>query len=102
MTQALKVAALALNYPMVKGISITCIDTHSLRCGGANALALAGYSNTPMQKMERWHGAMFKEYTWEELACFSTGMSKDMKQKFNFVNIAGSSFVNITNNILAQ
>jgi hypothetical protein len=30
MTRALKVAALALNYPTVKGIPIACIDTHSL------------------------------------------------------------------------
>jgi hypothetical protein len=52
--------------------------------------------------MGRWRSTTFKEYTREELACFSTRMSKDMKQKFNFVNIAGSSFVDATDNILAQ
>ncbi len=46
MTLALKVAALALNYPVVKGIPIKHINTHSLQNDGANALALAGYRNT--------------------------------------------------------
>jgi len=38
------------------------VDTHSLRSGGANALALAGYTETQIQKMGRWKGATFKEY----------------------------------------
>ena len=42
---ALKVAAAALDYPNSRGIPIDCIDTHSLRIGGANALSLAGYSD---------------------------------------------------------
>ncbi len=47
--------------------------------------------DTQIQKMGQWHGAIFEEYIQEELACYSTGMSKDMKQKFNFVNIAGNA-----------
>jgi hypothetical protein len=101
-TLALKTAALALNYPEFKGIPIARIDTHSLRSGGANTLALTGYSDTQIQKMGRWKGATFKEYIHKELACFSTGMSKDMKRNFNFANIAGSSFVDATDTILAQ
>jgi hypothetical protein len=102
MTRALKVAVLALDYPEMKGIPINCINTHSLRSRGANALALAGHSNKQIQKMGRWKGATFKEYICEELTCFSTGMSKDIKRKFNFVNIVGSSFVDVTDTILAQ
>jgi hypothetical protein len=37
----------------------------------------------------------------EELACFSTGMSTDMKQKFNFVNIAGNVFYDVTELLVA-
>ena len=58
-------------------------------------MALAGYSDTQIQKMGRWRGATFKEYIWEELACYATGMSNDMKRKFNFVNFAGNAFTEI-------
>ena len=94
-SRALKSAAAELQYPTSKGIPIERINTHSLRSGGANALALAGYSDTQIQKMGQWRGATFKEYIREELACYATGMSKDMKQKFNFVNIAGNAFTEI-------
>ncbi len=93
---ALKLAATALKYPILKGIPIEWINTHSLRSGGANALALSGYSDTQIQKMGCWHGATFKEYVRNELACFSTGMPRDMKQKFGFVNVSGNAFSDIT------
>jgi hypothetical protein len=51
---ALKQAATALEYPLVKGIPIERINKHSLRSGGTNALALSGYSDTQIQKMGRW------------------------------------------------
>ncbi len=47
--------------------------------------------------MGRWRGATFKEYVRNELACFSTGMSSDMKKQFGFVNVSGSAFSDITN-----
>jgi hypothetical protein len=67
-----------------------------LRSGGANALALAGYSDTQIQKMGRWRGATFKEYVQNKLASFSSGMSRDMKTKFGFVNVSGNMFSDIT------
>jgi len=94
-SRALKSAATELQYPTNKGIPITRINTHSLRSGGANALALAGYSDTQIQKMGRWRGATFKEYIQEKLACYAQNMSRDMKRKFNFVNIAGNAFTDI-------
>jgi hypothetical protein len=45
--------------------------------------------------MGRWRGGTFKEYIREELACYAQGMSRDMKRKFNFVNIAGNAFTEI-------
>jgi hypothetical protein len=71
-SKALKLAAGVLEYPILKGIPIERINTHSLRSGGANALSLSGYSDTEIQKMGRWRGATFKEYVRNELACFST------------------------------
>ncbi len=95
-SKALQAAATVLEYPTTKGIPIDRIDTHSLRSGSANALSLSGYSDTQIQKM----GATFKEYIQEELACFSEGMSKSMKTKFDFVNIAGNAFNTITDGLI--
>jgi hypothetical protein len=44
--------------------------------------------------MGRWRGDTFKEYVRNELACFSSGISRDMKQ---FVNVSGNAFSDITN-----
>ena len=93
---AIKLAGAVLDYPSRKGIPIERIDTHSLRSGGANALALNGYSDREIQKMGRWRSNTFKEYIREELACFSAGMSTNMKRKFNFVNIAGGVYHDVT------
>ena len=95
-TVALKQAATIPDYPLAKGIPIERIDTHSLRSRGANALSLAGFSDTAIQKMGRWRGATFKEYVREELASFSEGMSIKMKQKFHFVNVAGNAMYDIS------
>ena len=97
---ALKLAAYALGYP-ARGFPIDRIDTHSLRSGGANALSLAGYSDTQIQKMGRWKGATFKEYIREELHVFSEGMSRNMKHTFRFVNISGGVYHDVTNDTIA-
>ena len=97
---ALKMAAQVLAYPS-RGFPIDRIDTHSLRSGGANALSLAGYTDRQIQKMGRWKGATFKEYIREELHVFSQGMSHDMKHKFQFVNISGGVFHDVTEEMVA-
>ncbi len=101
-SKGLKMAATLLHYPSSRGIPIKQIGTHSLRSGGANALALSGYSDTQIQKMGRWKGATFKEYIREELACYSTGMSSHMKQKFKFVNISGNAYNDVTGRCLEE
>ncbi len=92
----LKLVVGLLNYPMHKGIPVECINTHLLQGGGANVLTLSGYSETVIQKMGRWKGATFKEYIREELANYTDGMSTAMEIKFNFMNIAGYAFRDIS------
>jgi hypothetical protein len=46
--------------------------------------------------MGRWKGTTFKEYIREELHVFLKGMSRDMKRKFQFVNISGGVFHEVT------
>ena len=70
--------------------------------GGANALALSGYSDTQIQKMGRWGGATFNEYIREEMYSYSIGMSKKMKHKFGFVIIAAGAFVDITDTVVVM
>ena len=101
MSRALKIAAACLDYHGRKGIPVDRVDTHSLRGGGANALALSGYSDMQIQKMGRWRGDTFKEYIRENLACFATGMSSAMRTKFNFMNVEGGSTVPVTSAVLA-
>jgi len=98
----LKLAVGILNYPTRKGIPIDRVDTHSLRGGGANALALSGYLYTQIQKMGRWRGATFKEYIREELTNYSDGMSTAMRTKFSFMNIVGNAYHDITDTVLTM
>jgi len=89
---AVKWAAAALSYLTYKEIPVDRVDTHSLRIGGACALALSGYLDVHNQKMGRWRGETFKEYVREELHCFSDGITKNMKHCFHFVNVTGHAF----------
>ena len=45
--------------------------------------------------MDQWHGATFKEYIRNGIACFFMGMSKDMKKKIGFVIVSNKAFSNI-------
>lgn len=94
--EAIKRAATALMYPTTRGTPISLINTHSLRIGGACALALAGYSDTQIQKMGRWRGATFKEYVRENLSNYAEGMSKAMKKVRGFVNIDAGAYTDVT------
>jgi hypothetical protein len=101
-SEGLKMAAPLLQYLAMQGIPIARINTHLLCSGGANALALLGYSDTQIQKMGHWKGATIKEYIREELACYSTGMSTSMKQNFNFVNISSNAYHDMTQNCMTN
>ena len=99
-SEGLKRAAEALNYPLTRGIPISSVDTHSLRIGGANALSLNGYSKKEIQKMGRWRGETFLEYIREGLADFSKGMSTSMRKNFGFVSLEGGVYNDVTPTII--
>ena len=92
----MKLAAVCLGYPSVRGIQVANISTHSLRAGGANALHLCGYLDREIQKMGRWRSDTFLEYILDKLHMFSAGMSKNMAKKVSFVNIEGGFARDIT------
>ena len=49
MSKLLKLAAIKLSYPEIKGIYIKDINTHYLRAGGSNALYLVEYKDRKIQ-----------------------------------------------------
>ena len=54
-------------------------------------MVISVYSDREIEKMGRWRRGTFMEYIREELAYFSQGMSKETKQKFDFVKISGGA-----------
>ena len=43
-----------------------------------------------------WKSDTFKEYISSQLSQFSVGMSKSMKEVFNFVNVEGGVYSDVT------
>ena len=86
----------------MKGIPINQIDTHSLRGGGANALSLSGYSDREIQNTGRWKKDTFKEYISSQLSQLSVGMSKSTKKVFNFINVKGEVYSDVTAAIINE
>ena len=43
---------------------------------------------------------IFKEHICEELACYSEGMTKNIKQNFKFVNVSGNTCHDVTEKCL--
>ena len=85
-----------------KGIPVECVDTHSLpRGGGANELALVWViRKRQSRKWDDGKGPHSKSTFWEELADYTDGrMSTAMKTKFNFMNISGNAFPDITETV---
>ena len=72
----LKEAAKALYCLKLKGIDEDDVDTHSLQAGGAQALALLGYSDQQIQKMGRRRGSTFMEYIRDKLSEYTKGMTQ--------------------------
>ncbi len=52
--------------------------------------------------MGRWKGSTFKEYIREELACYSTGMSSNMKRSFKLINVSSNAYNNVTDRCLEE
>ena len=99
---AFEFAAVILDYLGMKGIPVNRIDTHSLHGGGANALSLSDYSDREIQKMGRWKSDTFKEYISSQLSQFLVIMSRSMKKVFNFVNVEGGVYHNVTANMMNE
>ena len=71
-----------------QGIDPDLIGAHSLRAGGAMALALAGFESTVIMKMGRWTSLTFQMYIHNQIAHLSKNISEKMSTDLPFMNIA--------------
>ena len=71
-----------------QGIDPDLIGAHSLRAGGAMALALAGFESTVIMKMGRWTSLTFQMYIHNQIAHLSKNISQEMSKDLPFMNIA--------------
>lgn len=101
MREALNRAATQLKYPQNRGIPIKRINTHPLRIGGANALALAGYNKQQqIQKMGRWRVETFLEYVCNGMAEYTAGMLHNMAKAFGFVSLEGGIYTDAMDTVI--
>jgi hypothetical protein len=67
---------------------------------GAGSIRLLRHTNTKNGPLER--GNFQRIYIREELACYSEGMTKNMKRNFNFVNVSGNPYYEVMTKCLKE
>jgi hypothetical protein len=89
---AVKAAARALNLHLC-GFTADLVSSHSLRAGGAMAMKLNGEDRDTIRKQGRWSSDTFLMYIHEQIAAFSTGISKRMSRNIPFINLKGPTIL---------
>jgi hypothetical protein len=89
---AVKEAARALNLHLC-GFSADLVSSHSLRAGGAMAMKLNGEDRDTIRKQGRWSSDTFLMYIHEQIAAFSSGISKRMSRHIPFINLKGPTIL---------
>jgi integrase len=87
-----KDAVRALNLHMC-GFTAAFVSSHSLRAGGAMAMKLNGEDRDTIRKQGRWSSDTFLMYIHEQIAAFSTGISKRMSRHIPFINLKGPTLL---------
>ena len=70
-----------------QGYTTDRAGSHSLRVGGAMALAFNGHTSVQIQKMGHWKGNTFMAHIHEQTAHFSKDMATNMANPIEFLNI---------------
>jgi hypothetical protein len=89
---AVKAATKALKLHLC-GFSADLVSSHSLRAGGAMAMKLNGEDRDTIRKQGRWSSDTFLMYIHEQIAAFSSGISKRMSRHIPFLNLKGPTIV---------
>lgn len=86
----IKIAVADLKLP-TNGIPVERVGTHSLRAGGAMALAVNGESREMIKKIGRWSSDTFLMYIHEQISHLTSGVAERMSRAFPFYNVEGAT-----------
>jgi hypothetical protein len=89
---AVKAATRALKLHLC-GFTPDLVSSHSLRAGGAMAMKLNGEDRDTIRKQGRWSSDTFLMYIHEQIAAFSSGISKRMSRHIPFINLKGPTIL---------
>ena len=90
MNQLVKVAVADLKLE-ARGFLVSQVGTHSLRAGGAVALALSGQLEEMIKNIRRWSSDTFLMYVHEQIAHLTVGVVEGMARAFPFSNVVGAT-----------
>lgn len=90
MLKLVRAASVALNLES-QGFPAERLRTHSLRAGGAMAIAVNGELDRNIKKMGRWSTDTFLMYIHEQISHLTKRISANMSKPFPFFNVEGST-----------
>jgi len=70
-----------------RGYTLERVSSHSLRAGGAMALALAGESAITIMRVGRWTSTTYMTYIHSQIGALAKGLAWKMSQRHTFHNI---------------
>ena len=74
-----------------RGFPPSRVGSHSLRAGGAVALAVNGASRDMIKKIGRWSSDTFLMYIHEQISQLTKGVAERMATPFPFTNVEGAT-----------
>ena len=74
-----------------RGFPSERLGSHSLRAGGAVALAVNGASRDMIKKIGRWSSDTFLMYIHEQISHLTAGIAERMATPFPFTNVEGAT-----------
>ena len=70
-----------------RGYTLDRVSSHSLRAGGAMALALAGESAMTIMRVGRWTSTTYMTYIHSQIGALAKGLAWKMSRSHTFHNI---------------
>ena len=89
-TTMVRLAAVDLNLAE-RGFPPSRVGSHSLRAGGAVALAVNGASRDMIKKIGRWSSDTFLMYIHDQISHLTKGVAERMATPFPFTNVEGAT-----------
>ncbi len=72
---------------LLRGYTLSCISSHSLRVGGAMALKLSGASDSTIMRVGRWTSLTHLTYIHMQIGALTAGLAWKMSAAFTFQNV---------------